>query len=505
MSSGVRRIAVTLLLMAHLPTAIAATTAQIDTARKYGLWWLITHQNGDGRWKAASGLEVQSTAAALDAMANAGIKKGYSYGAAVAWLENANAPSVDSLSRKIMALSHASANTSSLTTNILTQKNDFARGSWGAYPKYQPTFPDSALATDVFLVSGATYSDLNYSLGFIGGRQNGDGGWAYSASAPTAATSSLIPTAYSVLTFAHAKAKGWGVDTNLTNGVNWLVPKAKSDGGFAEDTLATTGSPLETGLVCLALTQAKAAGNAAATATAAQTAIDNALTYLINNQGADGSWSGGDPFSTALALQALPATVMADTNNDGIPDLVAALMVNPSARSLVTGNGQSVIGVTVPTVLASTAYLNQSFSFPLTAPTGTAPYAWGITTGGLPTGLSLSSTTGSAISISGTPTAVGSYSFAYTVTDATGASAATIAQIDVLRAPPAPADGDLNGDGVVDVADVALAERIALGLIVPTPTQMAHGDVAPAGAPDGVIDAADVARIRRKALGLETF
>ena len=66
-------------------------------------------------------------------------------------------------------------------------------------------------------------------------------------------------------------------------------------------------------------------------------------------------------------------------------------------------------------------------------------------------------------------------------------------------------DGDLNGDGVVDVADVALAERIALGLIVPTATQLAHGDVAPAGAPDGVIDAADVARILRKALGLETF
>ena len=66
-------------------------------------------------------------------------------------------------------------------------------------------------------------------------------------------------------------------------------------------------------------------------------------------------------------------------------------------------------------------------------------------------------------------------------------------------------DGDLNGDGVVDVADVALAERIALGLITPTADQLAHGDVAPAGAPDGVIDAADVARILRKALGLETF
>ena len=67
------------------------------------------------------------------------------------------------------------------------------------------------------------------------------------------------------------------------------------------------------------------------------------------------------------------------------------------------------------------------------------------------------------------------------------------------------ADGDLNGDGVVDVADVALAERIALGLITPTANQLAHGDVAPAGAPDGVINAADVARILRNALGLETF
>lgn len=63
---------------------------------------------------------------------------------------------------------------------------------------------------------------------------------------------------------------------------------------------------------------------------------------------------------------------------------------------------------------------------------------------------------------------------------------------------------NLNGDSVVDVADVALAGRFALGLAVPSATQMAHGDVAPAGNPDGVTDAADVARIRGKALGLES-
>lgn len=77
---------------------------------------------------------------------------------------------------------------------------------------------------------------------------------------------------------------------------------------------------------------------------------------------------------------------------------------------------------------------------------------------------------------------------------------------EVTATPSAIApDGDLNGDGVVDVADVLLAEGFALGLTTPTANQLLHADVAPAGSPDGVIDAADVDRIRRKALGLENF
>lgn len=67
-----------------------------------------------------------------------------------------------------------------------------------------------------------------------------------------------------------------------------------------------------------------------------------------------------------------------------------------------------------------------------------------------------------------------------------------------------PQDGDLNADGIVNVADVALTERMAIGLVTPTANQLLHGDVAPAGG-NGVIDSADVARIRRKALGLESF
>lgn len=67
------------------------------------------------------------------------------------------------------------------------------------------------------------------------------------------------------------------------------------------------------------------------------------------------------------------------------------------------------------------------------------------------------------------------------------------------------ADGDLNGDGVVDVGDVFLAERIAMGLLVPTTEQLIRGDVSPLGNPDGMIDIADVSRIQMKALGLASF
>jgi YD repeat-containing protein len=66
-------------------------------------------------------------------------------------------------------------------------------------------------------------------------------------------------------------------------------------------------------------------------------------------------------------------------------------------------------------------------------------------------------------------------------------------------------DGDLNGDGIVNVVDVMFAEQIAMGLRTPTPDQLVHGDVSPPGNPDGKIDVRDVSRIMRKAFGLENF
>jgi pseudomonalisin len=91
--------------------------------------------------------------------------------------------------------------------------------------------------------------------------------------------------------------------------------------------------------------------------------------------------------------------------------------------------------------------------------------------------------------------------------DANNAGSNTLTAFNETVTPPH--DGDINGDGVVDAADVMLAEQITLGLLTPTANQLAHGDVAPlvngVPAPDGKVDVSDVLIIERKALGLVNF
>ncbi|HEY3267731.1 MAG TPA: dockerin type I domain-containing protein [Armatimonadota bacterium] len=66
--------------------------------------------------------------------------------------------------------------------------------------------------------------------------------------------------------------------------------------------------------------------------------------------------------------------------------------------------------------------------------------------------------------------------------------------------------GDVNADGVVDVADVVLLMQMASGM--PTPTGVTvdqrSADVWPAGGPDGAITLADALRVARFVSGLET-
>ncbi|MFQ5642685.1 MAG: hypothetical protein ACE5FQ_03195 [Thiogranum sp.] len=74
---------------------------------------------------------------------------------------------------------------------------------------------------------------------------------------------------------------------------------------------------------------------------------------------------------------------------------------------------------------------------------------------------------------------------------------------------PVTADGDLNADGLVNVVDVLLAQRILTGQLPLTQDYLDHGDVAPLVGgtpdPDGLFNLGDVLVIQRKALGLIDF
>ncbi len=409
------RILLSTILAAYAVQAMAAATiSQLDNMRAHGLAWLYTHQQGDGSWQTAVGFKLQPTGLAIDALGNAGLKSAYPVTAAQAWITNANASSNDSLARQTIAIARSGANAQASAQRLIGQRDGLTLG-WGAYKQYQGGFPDSALAMDAILASGLTYADTGSSLGFIISHQNLDGGWPNSATEPGIAASHLIPSAHSVYTLSRYRPLGWGVDSYITNGVNWLKSIQKPDGGFAEDSSATSGNPYDTALAYLALNQAKLAANSAAVA--AQIAIDNAQQFLVNSQSADGSW-GGDALATALALQTVPSAALVDTDHDGIPDVVENLIgTNPNvadARLLAGGNGSAVSGLTVAKLLTN-ATLGQPFNYTIIAGGGVAPYKFSLTSGILPDGLTLNTTSGA---ISGTPSRVGPFNFAFSVSDA---------------------------------------------------------------------------------------
>jgi hypothetical protein len=74
----------------------------------------------------------------------------------------------------------------------------------------------------------------------------------------------------------------------------------------------------------------------------------------------------------------------------------------------------------------------QSYSGPLTATGGTAPYLWAVSSGQLPSGLSIAASTGV---ISGTPTTSGAFSFTVTVTDSGSPVQTASASTSIVVAP----------------------------------------------------------------------
>jgi chitodextrinase len=430
MSVLLRTIVITALCVISMASvAIGATQQQIDTARAKGLAWLIQNQNGDGSWKLSSGLKIQPTSAVLEAFLNAGIKRGYPYAAGVSWLGNAEALNTDSLARQASTLYRCGGNVDILMNRLNSMVHPASK-SWGAYSKYYGSFPDTSLAVDAAVrTNSSAISYLSTSAYFVTGTQiANNNGWPYSPSDSVVGQNRLIPTLYNIIALSHYKKLSSGVDGNISRAVTWLTTQQKGDGGFADDPNANSGNVYETALAYLALNEAKLAGNGVASTTS--TAMNSAQNFLIANQQANGGW-GTDPLQTALALQTLPVVTLADTDYDGVPDVVETILgTNPyvvDGRGVAKGNGEGGVGITAPMLLA-TALQHHPFSTSLTTKGGTLPYTWSILSGSLPNGITLSPTTGA---VTGTPLIAGTFNFIYQVKDAVGLTTETVGKIEV--------------------------------------------------------------------------
>ncbi|POY34647.1 hypothetical protein C3K47_19215, partial [Solitalea longa] len=148
------------------------------------------------------------------------------------------------------------------------------------------------------------------------------------------------------------------------------------------------------------------------------------------------SASGGTtPYSYSITAGALPPglSMSSDGTLSGTPTAFGYYSFTVKVTDATTGTGAPfsntmpvgiqinapAISVSPNTLSACTA--GTAYNEAVTASGGTAPYAYAISVGALPTGLTLNTSTGA---LSGTPTAVGNFNFTVAATDATTGPAA---------------------------------------------------------------------------------
>jgi uncharacterized protein (TIGR03437 family) len=130
------------------------------------------------------------------------------------------------------------------------------------------------------------------------------------------------------------------------------------------------------------------------------------------------NWSGfsGDGGAATLARLYWPNGVALDASGS----LYIAETGNHRIRRVIFSQTGGPLTITTPSPLP-TGIAGMFYSASVNAMGGTPPYRWGLSSGNLPPGLSLDSSTGA---VSGAPTGTGSFNFTVRVTDSTGSASA---------------------------------------------------------------------------------
>lgn len=175
--------------------------------------------------------------------------------------------------------------------------------------------------------------------------------------------------------------------------------------------------------------------------TSSASALDQAQTATLTASVTNDSKSAGVQWAVAGGgslsnMSTTGATYVAPSSVTSAfrASITATSISDPSKSASVQIEVSPLPGITTTTVPAATAGIG--YSATINASGGSGPFTWSITSGTLPAGLSLGASTGSSVTIVGTPTQAGTSSITIMVKDSTGAAASQGLTITV-QPPPA--------------------------------------------------------------------
>ncbi|WP_343699564.1 putative Ig domain-containing protein [Caulobacter sp.] len=209
-----------------------------------------------------------------------------------------------------------------------------------------------------------------------------------------------------------------GLSLNSTTGAITGTPTASGAYSFtiqATDNNSATATQAYSGTIVAAVT--------ITTATLPTPVLTQAYSQTLATSG------GTAPVTFAISVGGLPAGLSLNASTgviNGTPTAAGAysFTVRATDANNVTAtqgySGTISSGLVVSPSSLPTPALTQAYSQTITASGGSAPYAFTISAGSLPAGLSLNGSTGA---ITGTPTVAGAYSFTIQATDNNSATA----------------------------------------------------------------------------------
>ncbi len=197
---------------------------------------------------------------------------------------------------------------------------------------------------------------------------------------------------------------------------------------------------------------------------------------------------GAPPYTFSITAGSLPAGLTLNSTTGAITGTpttagtfnFTAQAVDTTGKAAGTGTTSCSIVIAPPPIklacATSTGQVGVAYSSALTASGGAPPYTFSISSGSLPAGLALNTSTGA---ITGTPTTSGTFNFTAQVVDSrNNAAGTTTASCGIVVAPAPPALACPTGTGQVGVA--YSSALVASGGVAPYTFSISSGSL-PAG------------------------